>query len=168
MFNLRQVGLLMGLVLALSTSVRAQSSYQGFGYYAATNGTVTITNYSGAGGAVATIWTNAFNGNTNLTSLVIGTNVTSIRYSAFANCQTLAAVTLPASLTSLGNDVFYKCGLTSVSIPGSLGSISQSAFQDCGSLASVTIAGSVTNLGIFAFGGCGSLTNVLFQGNAPG
>ena len=57
--------------------------------------------------------------------------------------------------------------LTSVTIPNSVTSIGDSAFSGCTSLTSVTIPDSVTSIGDGAFVGCTSLTGVYFQGNAP-
>ena len=46
--------------------------------------------------------------------------VTSIGSSAFKGC-TIGGITIPNSVTSIGNDAFYKCtGLTSITIPNSV------------------------------------------------
>jgi hypothetical protein len=64
------------------------------------------------------------------------------------------AVTLPDSLTSIGDSAFRECaGLTSVTIPSGVISIGQSAFSGCGSLGSVTIPASVTSIGGSSFPG---------------
>jgi hypothetical protein len=73
-------------------------------------------------------------------------------------------VVIPASInglpvTSIGNDAFnVSPGLTGVTIPSSVTSIGQGAFNNC-SLTNVTIPVGVTNIGSFAFD-CGSLTNI--------
>ena len=64
-------------------------------------------------------------------------------------------VTIPDSVTSIGNSAFYVCsGLTSVTIGNGVTSIEGWAFCFCSGLTSVTIPDSVTNIGYGAFYGC--------------
>ena len=91
----------------------------------------------------------------------IGTNVTSIGYSAFQYCYSLASVTIPDGVTSIEDDAFYYCySLASVTIPYAVTSIGDEAFYYCYSLASVTIPYGVTSIGGYAFYGCPSLASV--------
>ncbi|MCX6943596.1 MAG: leucine-rich repeat domain-containing protein, partial [Opitutales bacterium] len=114
---------------------------------------VTITGYTGAGGAVTipsvlgpsshpviSIGYIAFHNCTALTSVTIPSSVTSIGAYAFSGCTSLTSVTIPSSVTSLGTYAFYSCtGLTSVTIPSSVTSIGADAFYRCTSLTSVTV-----------------------------
>ncbi len=61
---------------------------------------------------------------------------------------------------TLGNSMFYECGLTIIKLPNSVTSIGSYAFSYCSSLASVTIGNSVARIGDSAFFKCSSLTSV--------
>ena len=96
-----------------------------------------------------------------LTEITIPNSVTSIGNSTFSNCYRLTSVTIPNSVTSIGNSAFSGCSsLTSVTIPNSVTSIGNEAFNRCSSLTSVTIPNSVTSIGNNAFKGCSALTSV--------
>ena len=140
--------------------------------YTTNNAAITITGYTGCGGAlsipstieglpVTSIGENAFWSDSGLTSVTIPASVTSVGDSAFAYCTGLTSVTIPNSVTSIGDGVFYSCGsLTSVTIGTNVTSIGYVAFGGCGSLTSVTIPSSVTSIGEEAFWDCSSLTSV--------
>jgi hypothetical protein len=57
--------------------------------------------------------------------------------------------------------------LTNITIPDSVTSLGDQTFYDCTNLTSITIPGSVPNIGWEEFEGCNSLTNIIFLGNAP-
>ena len=56
-------------------------------------------------------------------------NVASIGDSTFVECTSLTSVTIPNSVTSIGNYAFYHSSLTSVTIPNSVTSIGDLAFS---------------------------------------
>ena len=85
-----------------------------------------------------------------------GKSVTSIGKKAFKKeffmCDDLMSITLPAGLTSIGEEAFFDCsGLTSITLPDGLTSIGRSAFEGCSGLTSITLPDSVTSIGICAF-----------------
>jgi hypothetical protein len=147
--------------------------------YTVSNGTVTITKYTGAGGAViipsiidgmpvVAIKDSAFDHCSSLTSVSIPNSVTSIGSAAFGSCSGLTSVTIPNSVTSIGPAVFAECiALTSVTIGNSINHISLAAFAGCTALTSITIPGSVTHISDGAFLNCSSLTSAYFLGNVP-
>ncbi len=103
----------------------------------------------------------AFSSCISLTSVTIPNSVTTIGEEAFENCSSLTSVTIPNSVTTIGGSAFYNCrSLTSITIPNSVTTIEQYAFSDCSSLTSVTIPNSVTTIGYRAFDNCSSLTSI--------
>ena len=139
---------------------------------------VTITGYTGAGGAVTIpgsigglpvieigdlAFSPDYQGIQSITSVTIPNSVTSIGNYAFNGCSGLTSVTIPNSVTSFGGGAFNGCtGLTSVTIPNRMTSIGNGAFSGCSGLTSVTIPNSVTSIGNGTFSGCSDLTSVTF------
>ena len=79
----------------------------------------------------------------------------------YINNELVTSITIPNSVTSIGNYAFYGCsGLTSVTIGNSVTSIGNYAFYGCSGLTSVTIGNSVTSIGDYAFSGCYRLVEV--------
>ena len=142
-------------------------------------GAITITGYTGPGGAVTipgtinglpvtSIGGSAFGNNINLTSVTIPDGVTNIGGYAFFFCTNLSSVTLPNSVTGIGSYAFKSCtSLTSVPIPTSVTNIGDGAFFFCTSLTSITIPNSVNFIGDNAFSYCSSLTAIIVDTNNP-
>ena len=170
---IRQMLALCGLIilLAIPTAVRAQYNYT------TNNGAITITGYTGSGGAVAIpdyinslpvigIGTNAFFATATLTNVTLGTNILSLGNFAFENCSNLASVTIAAGATNISVSLFQNCvSLTNIALPNTVTKIGTNAFYNCISLASVTLPNSITNIANTAFAYCGSLSNVLLPTN---
>jgi uncharacterized membrane protein len=86
--------------------------------------------------------------------------VTKLEGGAFSG-QKIAAVSLPNSITSLGENCFNGCDqLTSINIPTGITSLEDNCFNGCASLTSMTIPQGVTSLGNNCFSGCSSLSGI--------
>lgn len=72
------------------------------------------------------------------------------------------AVTIPDTVTSIGEGAFQNTSVTSVTIPSTVTSIGNLAFAGCDALTSITIPTSVTSIGTATFISCTSLASVSF------
>ena len=100
---------------------------------------------------VTSLGASCFDGS-GLTSITIPSSVTSLGESCFSYCSGLTSITIPSSVTSLGASCFKDCsGLTSINIPSSVTSLGASCFDGCSGLTSITIPSSVTSLGKSCF-----------------
>jgi hypothetical protein len=117
-------------------------------------------------------WTGAFQNNSTITSVVIPEGVTIIYngnfqgydgafHGAFAGCTQLTTVTLPSTLTHIGNFAFRGCrSLRTITVPISVTSIGNSAFQGCTSLRNITLPDNLTSIGNNAFADCSVLQTI--------
>ena len=98
---------------------------------------------------------------TNLTSLTIPDSVTSIGNYAIYGATNLTSVTTGNGVTSIGTQAFYGCtSLNNVALGDSLETLGDSAFYNCTNLTSITIPDSVTSIGNSTFRNCTNLTSV--------
>ncbi|WP_372798975.1 leucine-rich repeat domain-containing protein [Pontiella sp.] len=142
--------------------------------YTTNSGTITITGYTGPGGAVvipdtinglpvAEIGNAAFRNCTGVTGVAIPDSVIRIGAAAFQSCTSLTDVTIPDSVISLGNAAFSSCyGLSHATIGNGVTNIPLGTFMNCGSLSSVEIGNAVTVIESQAFLECSSLPTVTF------
>jgi PKD repeat protein len=114
------------------------------------NGAITISGYTGGGGAVAipgtvngypvgSIGADAFYDRTDLTVVTIPDTVTNIGNQAFEDSTNLTRVALGNGLINIGSKAFYGTGLTNVVIPTSIVRIGSGAFGDCPRLTAISV-----------------------------
>ena len=125
---------------------------------------------------------NTFVKNNNLTSVAIGSGVTSIGYEAFYGCSGLTDVYYQGDLsgwseiefgTNEANPMYYAKNLYingellqgDIVIPEGTEKIGEYAFYNCSGLTSITIPDSVTSIGYRAFYNCSGLTSVTIPGS---
>lgn len=96
-----------------------------------------------------------------LTNITLPDSITSIGDYAFFHCSGLISVTIPDGVTNIDDYTFSSCNaLTSITLPDSVTSIGETAFYGCSKLTSITIPDSVTSIGHYAFEDCSRLTSV--------
>lgn len=102
----------------------------------------------------------------NLTNVVINSDITSINDNTFLYCGKLTNINIPDTVTSIGNYAFMSCrSLTGITIPDAVTSIGDYAFSTCQSLTDITIPDAITSIGEYSFGGCYSLTSITIPNN---
>lgn len=107
-----------------------------------------------------------FYGFQDLIRVTLPSSLTAIGDSAFSNCGSLMRLDIPDGVTSIGSSAFSGCSaLASVSIPESVSSIGSSAFYECKRLTSVTIPEGVSSIGDSTFQNCECLTSVSIPGS---
>ena len=95
-----------------------------------------------------------------LTNLTIGNQVTRIPDYAFVSCNHITSLTIPASVSEIGQRAFYYCsGLkNNLIIPSTVTSLGDWAFACCSGLPSVSV--NVPSIGSCTFYECYGLTSV--------
>lgn len=117
--------------------------------YGVNKDTATITKYKGAGGTVE------------IPATLGGYPVTGIQMQAFIKCTSLKSVSMPESMTWIGNSAFAGCtGLEQVEISPNLTAIGPNSFYSCNGLTSVVVPDKVTSIGSLAFFGCLKLESI--------
>lgn len=121
--------------------------------------------YGSVNYTVTSIGTCAFYYCTSLTNITIPNTVTTIGNSAFAY-SSLTEIIIPNSVTSLGTSTFLQCaGLSSVNLSDNITSVGYNTFSACINLLEITIPNNVTRIETGAFNGCSNLATVSIGNN---
>ncbi len=133
-----------------------------------TGGGVEITKYKGSdtrvdipseinGSKVVAIGDKAFS-KTNIVSVTMPQSVTYIGEMAFYNCKSLKTVNFSSRVSEIGSYAFDSCvSLTGVTLPAALDSIPDYAFRSCKSLKRITLNRNISYVGSSAFAFCKTL-----------
>jgi hypothetical protein len=98
---------------------------------------------------------------TTVTSVTLPESLTAIGDNAFNACE-IASLSFGNNLKTIGSYAFQYCPLTSITIPNSVTSIGEKAFSDCSALSSVSLGSGVTSIGNDAFYYCNGLKKADF------
>ena len=103
--------------------------------------------------------------NENLKSVTLPATVTSIGEYAFSGCASLEEVYIPNSVTEVAYRAFSSCvKLEDITLPHSVKSIDGSAFEGCYGLTEIKIGSGLESIGSNAFNACRSLGDVYYTG----
>jgi hypothetical protein len=99
------------------------------------------------------------------TALILSDDCKGISAKAFSGCTALTELTIPASVTNIGNEVFFGCtALKKLNILSAVTRISSGPLQYCSALESITLPASVTYISSRAFEDCAALQDVYYSG----
>ena len=101
---------------------------------------------------LTTIESGAFNGCTNLKTVIVPEGVETIADEAFKGCTELLTVSLPDGLTKIGSLAFQSASkLFAIRLPETLTEIESFAFRYCSSLRSVVLPANIQKVGAQTF-----------------
>lgn len=130
------------------------------GLFDRANSYVPVENFTLSQGT--TLPANAFSGCGNLKNVTLPETLTSIGDRAFEECNGLKTFVIPDSVTSIGEAIFYGCGnLTSVTLSAKMSTLSAGTFIYCRNLETVIIPEGVTEIAVNAFDNCSKLKNLV-------
>ena len=111
---------------------------------------------------VTSIGKYAFSQFTALASVTIPSTVTSIGDAAFKGCRTIEHIEIPEAVKSIGSTAFEQCySLESVKIPNGVTMIEPATFMNCKSLNSVSLPKTLVTIGSSSFADCSSLQSII-------
>ena len=82
------------------------------------------------GDNITTIDSYSFGSNPNLSYVKLSNSLTALPTSAFSSCTSLTNIVIPDTVTTIGINAFTKSGLITITIPSSVTSIDSSAFSN--------------------------------------
>lgn len=81
--------------------------------------------------------------------------------SVFSGCTNLLSVNLPDNLTTISESAFSGCkGLSYIDFPNSLNTIGNGAFDECSGLTYIVLPEHIVSVGSYAFAGCKNMMDV--------
>lgn len=106
--------------------------------------------------SIESIGENAFGGCYQIKSVdMSATTLASLPRKLFAECSCLEQVTLPESLTQIGDSIFAYTRLTTINMPNGVTEIPAGCFVGCYWLSHIDLSPQTVSIGDFAFKGCG-------------
>lgn len=96
----------------------------------------------------------------NLTDVIWSSSASTIPYRCFYSCSSLAHITIPEGVISIGSYAFRDTGLESLILPETVTEVSEYSFYNCDSLTHVTWSSSAEVIPDYCFEDSESLTDI--------
>lgn len=162
--------LMFSMISVGAVNVSSYPTYNGF-EYTTDDISAKIVSYKGTeadlivpetlgGKEVTCIGNNAFKKNNYIVSVKLPSKLKKIGDYAFSLCENLTKVTVPATLSMVGNFPFKNSGVTNVVFEEGTTKIPEGIFAHCDKLSDVTIPDTVTFIDSDAFLSCDSLMTI--------
>jgi hypothetical protein len=105
-------------------------------------------------------WDPLIDSSSDIQSVVISPGIKRIGYNCFEWCEAITNVSIPNTVTSIGEYAFQGTGLQTLSLPNSITTIETQAFYYGEYLTSITIPKNVNSIGESTFDFCYGLQNI--------
>ena len=128
--------------------------------YTGTAEEVEIPAYHG-GKPVTVLFDSLFAGHTELKKITIPDTVTNLGEFIFDGCINLQHIDLPDSITAIWPYAFVRSGIEEIRLPDSLTTIAPFTFKDCKNLRKVVCGAGMQKIGAYVFQGCEQLSELL-------
>ena len=103
-----------------------------------------------------------FQGCVNLEHINLPESLKTIGDYALYACTKLTEITIPSTVSQIGEDAFYNTGLISIVIPEGVSEIKYATFSHCYDLVSITLPSTLKRIANYAFWNCTSLNEITF------
>lgn len=153
----RKISLILALLMLTGLlsvlPVGAVSGAELYKYTQNSDGTLTLTEYSGSSALVS------------VPAAINGLSVSAIADGLFKGHSEILRVYICEGISSIGKEAFFGCSaLLYVELPDSLRHIGDSAFRGCSALEFAVIPDAVSSIGSSVFADCPLLSDILFLG----
>ena len=104
----------------------------------------------------------AFENCTYIETISVPDSITQIGESAFSGCVYLKSFDIPSGVTEIKQETFKSCeSLVSITVPANVTTLDDNCFSYCTSLTNITLPDGLQKIDFYAFEGCKSLTNIV-------
>ena len=110
---------------------------------------------------VTAISQSAFENNAVVAEVTLPDSLTDVGNAAFKNCENLAKIYLGSGVENIGEDCFAGTKIEDLTLPESVKAVGERAFMGCGQLKSVTLPDGLESLGAQAFSGCEKIADLV-------
>ncbi|ELP85402.1 hypothetical protein EIN_086840 [Entamoeba invadens IP1] len=113
---------------------------------------------------ITSLYEKAFFSCLGLKEVTLSTNLSTLPFCCFANCQALSRIEIPEGITEFGPACFFGClHMSDILLPKSLCLFGHQCFVFCAQLSTIELPDNIRSIPFKAFSGCVSLTSVVMK-----